>query len=264
MKTSVWSGVKDSVIARFLERSAPGVGIMTESTEEILEGRRPVKMHMAGASPAQALAAVAQAASNASGPRRLEDNYLYATRCFQAGAVASNDYRFFQNAIGQVGTSDGFPAGITLTDLETNMDVGGQIAQGKNFCFQYLGISFNAKIDVPNISTLMDAGALRFSKQGDQYQLRHGPARMWPGGTGISGFTTATSTTGAHNGLADPRAVRKLRVPRVIKEKESFAYIYSVPRTTQANDGATAWSIAAPGALMTIWLWGGQMDNIPG
>lgn len=269
-----WSAVKQSAISRFLDRSAPflnggSLGIINESTEEIVDGlkrRGQVKLHMAGATP-NALAvmgAAASAAAAAAGPRRLEDNYLYSTRCFQAGAMTATDFRFFQNAIGQSGTSDGFPSNITLDDLETNMDVGGQIAQGKNFCFGQVGASFNSKIDVGNLGTLLDAGSLRFTKQGDQYQLRHGPLRLWPGGTGMSGFSTATAVTAAHNGHADPRAVRKLRVPRVIKEKESFSYVYHVPRTFQANDGSTAFSIVAPGALMTIWLWGGVMDNIPG
>jgi hypothetical protein len=266
-----WAGIKQSVFSRFLDRSVPHVGganlsVIENPTEEIVDGlarNKPAKLYMAGRQLTPNVPAIG-GGRPAVGPRRLEQNYLYSTRAFQAGALAANDYRFFQNAIGQSGLSDGFPSTIVLTDLETNMDVGGQIAQGKNFCFSQIGISFNTKIDVGNISTLLDAGSLRFSKQGDQYQLRHGPARFWPGGTGVSGFSTATSVTGAHNGIADPRAVRELRVPRVIKEKESFAYIFSVPRTTQANDGSTAYTIVAPGVVMTIWLWGGQMDVIPG
>lgn len=255
--------IKASVIAAFLQRSHlanPGLGVslIENPTEELLHGLRtgrPVKMFQT--------AGVAPAAKKA--PRRLEENYLYSTRAFQAGALAAADYRFFQNAIGQAPTGDGFPAAVTnLDDLETNMDVGGQIAQGKNFAFRQVGLSFNASIATGNCATLLDAGSLRFSKQGDQYVLRHGPARLWPGGTGVAGYSTATSVTAAHNGAADPRAVRSLRIPRVIKQKESFAYIYHVPRTTFAADGATAFTITAPGALMTVWLWGGQMDVIPG
>lgn len=264
-----WGAIKQGVYSRFLDRSIPNGGgaiLLDNPTEEILDGAKrgkPAKLYMAGKALTPSVPMIG-GGQRPVGPRRLEANYLYSSRCFQAGALAANDYRFFQNAIGQSGLSDGFVSTITLTDLETNMDVGGQIAQGKNFCFSQMGVSFNTKIDVANISTLLDAGALRFSKQGDQYQLRHGPTRLWPGGTGVSGFSTATSVNGVHNGLADPRAVRELRVPRVIKEKESFAYIYSVPRTVQANDGSTAYSIAAPGVIMTIWLWGGQMDVIPG
>lgn len=257
--------IRASVLTRFLERSfvqgAPSLHVLENPTEEIIDGLKrgkPARLFQkAGTAPVLA--------PMRAPPRRVEENYLYSTRAFQAGALASADYRFFQNAIGQAPTGDGFPAAVTnLSDLETNMDVGGQIAQGKNFAFRQVGISFNTLISRDNIGTLLDAGALRFSKQGDQYQLRHGPLRLWPGGTGISGFTTETNSGAVHNGLSDPRAVRSLRIPRVIKEKESFAYIYVVPRTVQANDGATAFTIEAPGALMTVWLWGGQVDVIPG
>ena len=263
-----WSSIKDSVLASFIDRSLPAVGgaelaILANPTEELIDAHKRGKR--AKLFMAKGTALVPAAVVPKGPPRRLEENYLYSTRAFQAGALSATDYRFFQNAIGQAGSSDGFPAAVvSLDDLETNMDVGGQIAQGKNFVFKQVGISFNASISVANLTTLMDAGALRFSKQGDQFSLRHGPARLWPGGTGVTGFSTATSVTGAHNGSADPRAVRTLRVPRVIKEKESFAYIYHVPRTVFAGDGSTAFSVAAPGALMTIWLWGGQMDKIPG
>lgn len=257
----LWNQVRDSVLHRFIERSMAaggldGLELYSQPTEEIadeLARKRRVKLYQ-------------QAAAGAAKPqRRLEENYLYSTRAFQAGAMTASDFRFFQNAIGQNPAGDGFPAAITaLDDLETNMDVGGQAAQGKNFAFRQVGLSFNASISTANLSTLLDAGSIRFSKQGDQFVLRHGPARLWPGGTGISGYSTATAVTAAHNGNADPRAVRSLRVPRVIKQKESFSYIYHVPRTVFAADGATAFTIAAPGALMTIWLWGGVMDRIPG
>lgn len=260
-----WSQVRESVLSRFVERSMGGAGglaslgaelmVLEQPTEEIhhqLGRGQSVRLFQAGAAPAKR-------------QRRLEENYLYATRAFQAGALAATDHRFFQNSIGQNPAGDGFPAAITaLDDLETNMDVGGQIASGKNFAFRSIGLSFNASISVPNLATMLDAGALRFSKQGDQFQLRHGPARLWPGGTGVEGFSTAAGVTGAHNGAADPRATRSLRIPRVIKAKESFSYVYHVPRTVFAGDGVTAFTIVAPGVLMTVWLWGGQMDVIPG
>jgi hypothetical protein len=261
-----WSQVRESTLSAFIARSFPsllnaghtGLEVLANPTEEIMDGiarRKPVRLFQQGA------------AGTASGgkARRLEENYLYATRAFQAGNLAATDHRFFQNAIGQNPAGDGFPAAVTaLDDLETNMDVGGQIAQGKNFAFRQVGLSFNAGIGVANLAVMLDAGALRFSKQGDQYQLRHGPARLWPGGTGIAGFSTANAVNGAHNGAADPRAVRSLRVPRIIKQKESFSYIYHVPRTFFAADGTTTFAITAPGVLMTVWLWGGQMDVIPG
>lgn len=256
--------IKSSVLMAFLERSfvpgGPSLHVLENPTEEIIDGQKRGKdVRLFAQAGTAALVPIAKA------PKRVEENYLYSTRAFQDGPLLSADYRFFQNAIGQAPTGDGFPGAITnLDDLETNMDVGGQIAQGKNFAFRQVGISFNASIGLANIKTLLDAGSLRFSKQGDQYMLRHGPLRLWPGGTGVGGMTTETNSDAVHNGIADPRAVRSLRIPRVIKEKESFAYIYHVPRTVFAADGTTAFTIEEPGALMTVWLWGGQVDVIPG
>jgi hypothetical protein len=250
-----WQDIKASAVQRFAAAHFGGpVAVYENPTEELIaagKARKAITLHQRGMEV---------------GPRRLEENYLYSTRRFASGALGSTEYRFFQNAIGQDGTGDGFAGGTTLTDLETNMDVGGQIAQGKSFIFRQIGVSFNSDITTGDLAQLMDAGALRFSKQGDQYNLRHGPLRLWPGGTGISGFATttvaATTVQGAHNGNADIRAVRNLRVPRVIRQKESFAYVYNVPRTTRFSTAGVFTLTNA--CLMTVWLWGGQMDRIPG
>ena len=265
-----WQRAKELAAAAFLERSAGNTSVPIEvyenPTEEIVDetqrkGRVP-KLFLAG--------------GEKRAPKRLEENYLYATRRFPgavdnvigAGALAAGDFRFFQNAIGQPGTGDGFPTGFILSSNETNMDVGGQIAQGKNFAMRGIGISFNTEAAVGDIAQVLDAAALEFSKQGDQYRLRHGPTRLWPGGVGISGFAARdgdaapTVTSAVSNGVADPRALRWLRVPRMIREKESFSYIFAVPLATRSIDG-TAWALGQF-VTATIHLWGGQLDVIPG
>lgn len=247
-----------SAFHKFAERCGMPISLMDGSTEEI---RDSVKSKI----PVKTLYAAGQRmlASSMGAKARLEENYLFDTRCFQAGNIASGEYLFFQNAVGQPATNNGFPAGVTImTDLETNMDVAGQIAQGKNFVFNQIGVSFNADILTGDCATLMEAGALRFEKQGGQYTLRHGPIRFWPGGMGVNGYSTATGVTGAANGLADLRVARKLAIPRVIREKESFNYKYVVPRTVRNTNGSTTIAVVG-GSLMTVWLWGGQQDTIP-
>lgn len=262
--------IKDSAMAAFLERckgvagvAADRIALLGNPTEEIVDAvtrKRPIKMFAKGGR----MLAVASGAK-----ARLEENYLFDTRRF-AGALAAGEFLYFQNAVGQPAVNNGFPAGVTvMTELETNMDVAGQIAQGKNFVFNQLGISFNADILTADAGVLMEAGALRFEKQGGQYALKHGPIKLWPGGTGLAGYA-ATAVGGApltiaaaHNGSADIRAVRKIAIPRIIREKESFAYKFLIPRTVRNTDGATAISVAATGVIMTVWLWGGQQDNIP-
>ena len=274
--------LKQSVLHGFLDRCVQvgGMGldvarnlkVFANPTEEMVEAGqsgKSVKLFARGAR----MMAVATGAK-----ARLEENYLFDTRRFptfvagEAFPVTINpgEYLFFQNAVGQPAVNNGFGSIITvMTELETNMDVAGQIAQGKNFVFNQIGVSFNADCTTANAAVLMEMGALRFEKQGGQYTLRHGPIRQWPGGTGVAGYaaTTVAATTleSAHNGTADIRAPRKLAIPRVIREKESFAYKYIVPRSSRNTAGAAAANgqITIGAALMTIWLWGGQQDAIP-
>lgn len=252
------------VLDAFISRAHVGLPleVYENPTEEIVDGmtrKGRVRLFQRGSR-----------GQNQKAPKRLEENYLFATRRFPAavnntigaGALPAGPVRFFQNAIGQPGTGDGFPTGFVLSSRETNMDVGGQIAQGKNFFLRSIGISFNTEALAGNVEQVLDAAALLFSKQGDQYVLRHGPLFLWPGGTGVDGFTTATATTAAHNGIADPRAVRSLRVPRIIREKESFSYIMDFPLAVRATNG-TAWALS-DFVTCTVHLWGSQLDLIPG
>lgn len=203
-------------------------------------------------------------------PKRLEENYLYSSKRFPSATnntvpvppnLGVTDNLFFSTARGQRGDSDGYPSGFIETDLQTNMDQASVVPQGKNFVFHQIGISFNAEAKVADVAQLLDAGTLRFIKQGGQFSLIHGPARLWPGGTGIGAFSTNGGVETASNGIADIRAVRNLRVPRVIRQNEQFAYSYSVPLATRTTDGSN-YNLSAF-TIMTIWLWGGQQDNIP-
>jgi hypothetical protein len=260
-------GVKQSVVSAFLQRCASGlesaadlIKVYSNPTEEIADAaarRKAIKLYAGG-----------QYLSGSGGAKsRLEENYLFDTRRFASGALTAGEYIFFASAIGLPATNNGFPAGVTvMSDVETNMDVQSQIPQGKDYVLTQIGVSFNSDIASADAGLLMESGAIRFEKQGGQFTLRHGPPKLWPGGTGLSGYsaTTVAATTiaASHNGVADIRAVRKLAVPRVLRQKESFNYKYVVPRAVRNTDGSTAISFGAS-VLMTIWLWGGQQDSIP-
>lgn len=266
MQTNPVASLSQRAIAAFMNRCGlAGAPILLHEnpTEEILEARQRRKSIKLFARGAQQLAGARGAKA------RLEENYLFDTRRFPAaiddtlgaGALAQGDSAYFGLAVGNNGATNGFPQGFVMGQTETNMDTPNEIAQGKDYVLNQIGVSFNAEASRDNVAILMDAGALRFEKQGAQFTLRHGPVRLWPGGTGIAGFTSATNSESAHNGSADIRAVRRLSIPRVLRSKETFSYQYNVPRTVRATDG-TAWALSAF-TLMTIWLWGGQQDAIP-
>lgn len=259
--------IKASTIARFLNRceaASPGsakmLKIFSTPTEEILEAqrsRKPIKLYAAGGMLSSA---------STGAKARLEENYLFDTRRFPSFvtgeafpvAILPGDYLFFGSAVGQPASNNGFAPAVVavMSEVETNMDTPSQIAQGKDFVLTQLGVSFNTDITTPDLAQLLESGALRFSKQGGQYTLRHGPTKMWPGGMGIA-------NTAAHNGIADIRAVRRLAVPRILKAKDSFAYVYTVPRASRNTLGSAANATLSAGTIMTIWLWGGQQDSIP-
>jgi hypothetical protein len=263
-----------AAVAAFLERSSllsgAAISYIENPIEEIDDARarkKPIRLFQQA--PGVAIAA-------AKGPPiRLEENYLYSTRYFGAGAIAASAYNFFAYNVGAVLTNAGYPAlAGSATPLETNLDTAGYVPSGKNFVFRQLGVAFNAEIQPSDLCQLLDAGHLFYQKNGDQFSLRHGPAQFWPGGQGVSGISNGSGVSTVHNGLSDPRAMRTLRVPRVIRSSEVFSYQYVVPRTTRA-DGASAWSLAgtistlpndttAVGCLMRVLLWGGQTDQLIG
>jgi hypothetical protein len=215
--------------------------------------------------------------NQSSGNARLEENYFYSTRRFPVlttntiggGGLVAGTFPFFTKGVNDDGVGLGFPTGFSLTGAETNLEVGGSIPQGTSFVFNQLGITFESDIATADLAIMLDAATLAFSKAGGQFNLFHGPLKMWPGGMGIEGYaaasTTASATTiniqAAHNGKADIRAVRQLKIPRVLREKETFNYSVVIHRGTKAKDGST---IALSNfVLPTIWLFGGQRNVIP-
>jgi hypothetical protein len=214
-----------------------------------------------------------------SGKARVEENYFYSSRRFPAlanntigaGALVPGTFGFFTKGLNDQGDSAGFPSGFTLGTPETNMEVGGGIPQGTSFVFQQLGISFDSDIRPADLAIMLDAVTLGFAKSGGQFALSHGPLKMWPSGMGMAGFAAGATGSapefspgflvqGATNGSPDIRSVRTLRIPRILREKESFNYNMVVTRSTRAKDGAT---IALSNFVVaTIWLFGGQRNVI--
>lgn len=203
------------------------------------------------------------------GKGRLEENYFYGSRRFPSatnntigsGALVAGSFPYFNKGLGDDGSGIGFPTGTVLTQAETNLDVGGYLPQGSNFVGAQLGVTFNSDIATADLAVFLDVAALNFSKAGGQFNLLQGPLKFWPGGHGVSGYSTATSVTAAHNGAADVRAVRSLRIPRVLREKEVFSYSIFISRTTKATNGGTI--ALTDFVIPTIWLFGGQKNAIP-
>jgi hypothetical protein len=249
--------------------AAQGVAVFENPTEEIRDAKergKTLRLHGMGGRM-QAMLGNTQEKDT-----RYEENYLYSTRRFPnntandtigAGAVAAGDYDFFGSGVGDATNTMGYytSGGTALTYLHTNMDRGGKIPSGRAFRLFELGISFNARALTINMAQLMDCLSLRYEKQGGQLVIQHGPVRLWPGGTGVNGFATTSSTEGASNGIASLAAVRRFRLPRELNANESFKYSLNAPSATRFVDG-TAITLTAF-VEMTIWLYGLVKDRNP-
>lgn len=279
LPSHVLSGFMDRAIAAGIDPSR--VHILQGSTEDIradIEERGRVVMHaknFGGRRPQLMPQQGQQRRPGSSGQARLEENYFYSSRRFPSGAdntigggtLTAGNFPLFNKGLGEDGSGLGFPTGFTLGQAETNLEVGGYLPQGSNFVASQLGVSFNTDVGTADLAQFMDVACLNFSKSGGQFGMLHGPVKMWPGGMGIGGYAAAAvggtplAQTAAHNGAADIRAVRTLRIPRILREKEVFNYSLFITRTARAKDGV---AIALTSFVVaTIWLFGGQKTSIP-
>lgn len=270
---SFLSKVKDAVVQRFMSGLRPDAMLIENPTEEIEDAiarKRPLRLF--GTSAGARIRGQVMGLRNYGerGKARDDKNYLFSTRRYPsaqnnaigAGAIPAGQYRFFSVAIGQDGASAGFPPGFEYSTPETNLDIPAQVPQGKGFILFQEGVSFNAEALKADIAQVLDSGALRYETQGAQFGIRKGPLLFWPGGQGIAGFSDIQGNESAHNGVADPNAVRNLgRMPRVIRPLQNFAYIHEVPRGTKATDG-TPWALSNF-VEARVWMWGEQVDKIP-
>lgn len=266
----------ERALASFLARSAllglGSIAVVDNPTEELqdeLTRGRDVKLYRKGMARRGTPQVLRRASAQTKAIARLEENYLFFSRRWPssanntigAGALTVGTFPYFNRATGDDASGSGFPTGFTHDLTTTNLQLANQIPQGTSFVFNQIGVSFNSDAATGDINQLMEAAALQFTKAGGQFSLDHGPLKMWPSGMGTDGFSTATSVTAAHNGVSDIRAVRNLRIARVIKEKETFSYNLIFPRTTKAQNGASL--AMSDFVIATIWLWGGQKNVIP-
>jgi hypothetical protein len=255
-----WGAV--DTFLRHLHPNVDPVSIIEQPTEDLVwdlqRGRKPKLHKMADAGVVG----------------RIEQNYLYYTRRFPlnvtnntigGGAVTAGDYLFFTNGVGDQGTAAGYFSLANLTLQQTNMASGGKIPTGRGYQLFEIGITFNTSAAPGDIAQLLDTCNMRYEKQNSSLVVQQGPIKFWPGGMGIYGFasTTATATTiqAAANGMPALANVRRWKDPRLLSSNEQFQYVINAASATPNNNT----TVALTGFLeMTIWLFGNQIDKIPG
>jgi len=272
--------VSQKVVRRFLDASqsspdAEGPPMLIENpTEEILDAiarNRDLKIYGAAGGAGVIARDALKSMARKSGDIRYEENFFFSTRRYPKAAtnalplpshIPAGSYLFFATPVGVSGETQGFPTGFEMTTNETNSDTANSTPQGKGYKIWQEGVAFNMEALSEDIEQILDSGALAYQVQGAQFTLRKGPLRGWPGGEGVSGFTSTQGQESAHNGIADPRAMRTLKFARVIKPLQNFNYVHEVGRGIRASDGSD-WELSAF-TLCSVMLWGHQLDAVPG
>lgn len=268
---------KHSLVARLMGLFGPlglrRADVFENPTEEIigneLEGRRTKLYGMAGQRMTRGNNGN-PFAGQAPVDGRIEEMYLWSTRRWPnntandvigAGALTAGDFDYFGQGIGDLANTMGYANLGNLTPRQTNMDKGGKIPKGIAFRMFELGVSFNESARAQDIAALCDASTIRFEKQAGSLVIQVGPPSFWPGGTGISGFSTNVTSEAASNGMPNINAVRKFRFPRELNANDSFKYVW----TTSVNKPATNAAVALSNFVeATIFLYGYQFAAIAG
>jgi hypothetical protein len=257
-------GLIDRLLGRLGLRGG-GIEVLENSTEELVEATQKGKEQIVYSMPGT----TAPGAMRKRKLQRKEENYLWSTRRFPnntanntigGGTLTTDDFPYFGNGVGDTGQAMGYASISNLGFMQTNMDKGGRVPTGRGFAMHELAISFNALARPHDIAAFMDVAELRFEKNNGDFTLHHGPARLWPGGTGVGGFAAVLNATGGpgsqvfgHNGMASLAAVRRFKQPRLLNANESFTYVMH----TNANFPNDNTPVVLSAFLdVCIWLYG--------
>ena len=137
----------------------------------------------------------------------------------------AQQYALFQSFDGDGTGSQGF-AGLQQCALQTNMTRAGQMPNERGFVATRLGFFARPDVPVSAANKLSAWGVLHYFTPG--WELDLGPAMLWPGGVGASGFSNVGGRELGSLGLASPSTMRKLEVPFKLKKGKTFNFQYRI------------------------------------
>jgi hypothetical protein len=283
---SMLAKVRKSTIVRFLAAfaSAPGVlgapQLLENPIEEIdhaISRGDHLTLHYASAAQARGRSALSDLMAKR-GEVIGEENYLHSTRRYPAAQdnvlpagnhIPKGTYSYFQYAVNDASVGAGFPAGFVSSYNETNLTTKQVIPTGQGFRIWQEQVAFNMQASPDDIEQVLDSGDFQYQTQSNQYTLYKGPFAGWPGGWGVSGFSDVQGQASAHNGIADPRAVKRLQFPRVIKAQQQFTYNHVVGVDGLANRPLIVGVAGVPNIATLsdfvnarVVLWGDQITKM--
>lgn len=166
------------------------------------------------------------------------------------------DLRLFSYKLGDA--LPGGAAGVTGTELETNLEVAGQLGAG-HMRVESIGLSWwaysplaitGAAAYYPTLADVQRFEAhsmFRFEVNGKVFQ--HGRFTMFPAGHGVYGVSQVNNAEVLTNGVPTFQARTLLRDPIELAPTDSFVGILRFPR------GAITANLGGP-LIVTAWLFG--------
>ena|ERR1700722_12944444 len=164
--------------------------------------------------------------------------WLLYDRLFTSAATATSvEYDFFTT-----------PIGGAKYQQDTNLTQVQQLPNPQHFNCTSLQMYFSSQMIASDIGKFLDTYYLQFWI-GDKVYAQ-GPLSMFPGGGGITGFTTATNTSIYSNGIPSPHAVVDFRmgdnpIGHHILQGQNFVVkvLTNAGFTTSATSGAIGLSL---------------------
>lgn len=132
------------------------------------------------------------------------------------------------------------PDAITSTNKTlnwTNLPNSGQFNPPRCMVLRRLGFYFEPTMNLADIELLMQTASLQFKI--DDKVFFEGLMEFWPGGMGISGFSTANNQAVWTNGITTPHAMRDYGpYSKYIAPLQNFSLTISFPSTNPYNANA--------------------------
>lgn len=125
--------------------------------------------------------------------------FLYDRQTTAANTLTATQYDYFTT-----------PIGGTKTKQDTNMEQVSRLPDPQWMNVTSLQFYTSSRMLVEDIGTLLDTYYCEFIVSGKVYA--EGPIMQFPGGAGVSGFTTQTNTGAFSNGINSPLAVNDFRM----------------------------------------------------
>lgn len=167
---------------------------------------------------------------------RQSTSFLYSANKLPTALVVG-DYDFFVVGVGQIG--QGYATALTKT--ETNLQTARRIPDQERWQIREMGFYMASATVLADARKILDNGYLWLDKP--DFTFTFGSPAFYPGGAGLSGFSSDTTglPTVVTNGWPTATARVKLKTPILLDPGETFAFHYSCTLAQTLSAATSVW-----------------------